>query len=80
MVVFVHQDIGGFDISVADVQAVDVGQPTEQLVSVHFGFNVTQRFLVLGHELVEVVLVVLHHHIEILFVLLLAFFHCMERE
>lgn len=67
----------------ADVQAVDVCQTAEQLVHVQFYVHLWQVPSLLTAHLVQVVLVVLHHHVKVLQVLLVRFFArllCQESE
>ena len=57
-----HENVGWFDVSVADVQRVAVGQSPEYLVNIYLRVELGQT-LGLANQFVEVLFVVLHHHV-----------------
>ena len=58
----------GFNVPVANVDRVYIDQPSKELVHDEFGVKLVEINLV--DVLVEVVLVVLHHNIQVLFLAL----------
>lgn len=76
MILWVHKQVLGLDVSVAVAQRVDVGKCAECLVSVEFdkeGRDGLLHFVVVLEDPVYGLGDVLHHHVQIDFVLLRKF-------
>lgn len=71
----VHEDILGFDVAVADVHGVDVGNGAEQLVRVQLrqqGRHLLLHLVVGLHHFVHCVRNEIHHHVQVDLVLLIS--------